>query len=227
VTYQWRRNATNLTNVGNVSGATTATLTLSTVTTNDASTNYTVEVSGTCSPPTNSSPATLVVNTPPSITSQPASLTNGFGTTATFSVRATGTGLTYQWLRNGTNLTDGGNVSGATTATLTLANVTSSDASTNYTVLVSGTCNPPATSSAATLDVRLLIAFQLLSTQPPGTNQLILSWSWTNSLVLQSAQTLTSPPPNILWENVVTGTSGKNFWTNPIVGIESYFRLTN
>src|SRR5262249_50376567 len=41
-------------------------------------------------------------NSPPTITSQPLSRTNNAGTTATFSVTATGSSLTYQWIKNST-----------------------------------------------------------------------------------------------------------------------------
>jgi len=68
----------------------------------------------------------------PSISSQPQSQTNLAGSTATFSVTASGTPpLTYQWFKNGVILADGDNVSGAGTSTLTLTNVQFSDA-TNY-----------------------------------------------------------------------------------------------
>lgn len=62
-----------------------------------------------------------------------------------------GAPLTYQWLKNGTPLADGGNVSGATTAKLTLSNVTGSDAAA-YSLVVS---NPlgVVTSSPAQLTV--------------------------------------------------------------------------
>ena len=50
---------------------------------------------------------------PPVITSGPASRTNSAGTVATFSVTADGSApLVYQWRKNDTDLTDGGNVSG-------------------------------------------------------------------------------------------------------------------
>jgi hypothetical protein len=76
---------------------------------------------------------------PPVITTNPvASTTNYTGTTATFSVGAvTATGsLTYQWQANGTNLTDGGIVSGSATSTLTLTGVTTNSAL-PYQVIVS------------------------------------------------------------------------------------------
>jgi hypothetical protein len=75
--------------------------------------------------------------TEPLVTAQPQSRTNVAGTTATFTVGAAGLGtLAYQWQKNGLTLTNGGNVSGATTATLTLTNVAPGDAA-NYAVSVS------------------------------------------------------------------------------------------
>ena len=68
--------------------------------------------------------------TPPAITMQPASQTNFVGTTATFSVTASGTApLSYQWNFGGTNIV------GATNTSLTLTNVQFNQAG-NYGVLV-------------------------------------------------------------------------------------------
>lgn len=64
----------------------------------------------------------------PIILAQPASRTNNAGTTATFSVSASGTGtLSYRWRKEDVALADGGNVSGAATATLSLSNVLKPD----------------------------------------------------------------------------------------------------
>src|SRR5881396_2090331 len=58
----------------------------------------------------------------PAITVQPQSRTNNIGTTATFSVTATGTApLSYQWVFND------GLLAGRTNSTLTLSNVQPSD----------------------------------------------------------------------------------------------------
>jgi Immunoglobulin domain len=85
-----------------------------------------------------SDPATItVVASKPTITLQPAPQIAAAGGNASFSTTATGTGtLTYQWRKNGNNISDGGNISGATTATLTLTGVVAADAS-NYSVAVS------------------------------------------------------------------------------------------
>jgi hypothetical protein len=73
----------------------------------------------------------------PVITNQPAHQTLSAGATATFTVGVSNSaGVTYQWQRNNVNLVNGGNISGATSATLQVANVSASDVS-HYRVLVS------------------------------------------------------------------------------------------
>ncbi|MBX3737116.1 MAG: immunoglobulin domain-containing protein [Candidatus Didemnitutus sp.] len=64
-----------------------------------------------------------------SFTTQPANQTAATGANVTFTAAATGlSGITYQWTRNGVDLVNGGNISGATAATLTLSSVTLGDA---------------------------------------------------------------------------------------------------
>src|SRR6266404_1362588 len=72
--------------------------------------------------------------------------------TATISVTATGTGMTYQWRINGTNLTNTAPYTNVTTATLTITNPATTDAG-NFDVIVSGTCTPAITSNAVVLTV--------------------------------------------------------------------------
>lgn len=138
--YQWRRNGTNLSDGGYVSGATSPSLTFSTVSPSDAG-SYDVVISGYGS--VTSAPAALAVisyetNQIPTITSQPVSRTVYPGTTATFGVATSGNGpFAHQWRRNGSNLSDSGNVFGTTSWSLTLSNVSSSDAA-GYDVVVTG-----------------------------------------------------------------------------------------
>ena len=86
------------------------------------------------------------------IAAQPLSRTNFVGTTANFTVTAAGTPpLYYQWLRNGTNLLNGGNISGATTNSLSISNVALADGA-NYSVIVTNAYGST-TGSVAALSV--------------------------------------------------------------------------
>lgn len=89
---------------------------------------------------------TSASGTAPTITVQPSNQTVTAGATATFSVTATGTGLTYQWRRNGTN------ISGATSSSYSLATVLADNGAV-FSVVVTGDTAPAATSSNATLTV--------------------------------------------------------------------------
>jgi len=76
-----------------------------------------VTVTGHSSPPSG----------PPSITSQPAPMVVATGGAGAFTVGSLGA-ISYQWHRNGTNLLDGGNISGSTTPQLIIASASSADA---------------------------------------------------------------------------------------------------
>ncbi len=98
--------------------------------------------------------------TPPRIADDPRSVTNISGTTATFAVNATGTApLAYHWRKDGVGLADGGNVSGARSRVLALANVQWTDAG-QYTVVVTNLVGA-ITSRVASLTV--LIPPQILA----------------------------------------------------------------
>jgi hypothetical protein len=88
---------------------------------------------------------------PVSIAGHPSDLSLLPGETAVFSVRAGGPVSSYQWRRNGVNLSDGGRISGSATATLTITHVRLSDEGA-YDCVVTGDCNRVA-SIAASLDV--------------------------------------------------------------------------
>lgn len=89
LTYQWYKGTSPL------GGKTGTTLTLTNVTVADVGT-YNVVISNICGNSVTNS-ATLALNANTVVTAAPANLTNCPGTTAFFSVSATGTALTYQW----------------------------------------------------------------------------------------------------------------------------------
>jgi uncharacterized delta-60 repeat protein len=89
---------------------------------------------------------------PPLLASQPQSQTHRLGSTATFSVATLGDGpFTFQWLKDGAPLTDQGNASGVTSATLVLSRVALADAG-SYSVVVSN-ASGSVTSSPAILTI--------------------------------------------------------------------------
>src|SRR5262249_52307377 len=99
-----------------------------------------------------SSIAALTVVFPPSIVTQPTNEDILVGGTAIFTASASGAlPLTYQWRKGGTNLNNGGNVTGATSNTLTLTAVTPGDSG-NYTLFVTNVYGST-TSSVASLTV--------------------------------------------------------------------------
>jgi len=146
LTYQWRKGTVDIV------GATSTIYTIDPVNTSDAALDYNVVISGTCSSDT-SVYVSLTVNSAPLIITEPADQAICDGSSVSFSVAATGTALTYQWRKGAVNLTDGGSISGATTATLTINPASISDVSTVYNVVISGTCAPNDTS----LNVSLVV----------------------------------------------------------------------
>jgi hypothetical protein len=159
LSYQWQENTGS--GFVNISGATSDNYTKSGITLVMNGYQYRVLVTGTCAPTIASNPAVMTVEAPPSITTQPTSTAVCEGTNASFTVAATGTGLTYQWQVN----TGSGfnNLSGATSATLMLSSVTFAMDGNTYRVIVTGACSPPATSSTVTLTVNQPPA---ITTQP-------------------------------------------------------------
>lgn len=161
-TYQWQISTgggpfTNLANGGVYSGVTTTTLTLTGVTTALSGNSYRVVVTGVC-PPTSvtSAAGTLTVNIPPTITTQPVNTTKCVGTTATYSVVATGNAPTYQW-QVSTNLgLTWTNITGATASTfsVTAAQILNNN---QYRVIVTvSPCASTITSNAVSLTVNPL-----------------------------------------------------------------------
>jgi plastocyanin len=153
-TYQWKKDGAN------ISSATSATFSLTNVQLADAAT-YTVVATNSVSSVT-SNAATLTVNaatSAPSFTTQPASQTVAVGANVTFTAAASGSPTpTYQWKKDGTN------VSGATSAALSLTNVQLADAAT-YTVVATNSVNS-VTSNAAVLTVSASASAPSFTTQP-------------------------------------------------------------
>ncbi|HMY74982.1 MAG TPA: BACON domain-containing carbohydrate-binding protein, partial [Blastocatellia bacterium] len=132
VSYQWRKNGVNL------PAATSANFTIASAAASDAG-DYSVVVAGACGTVT-SSVATLIVNTPPVITSQPVNQIAPPGAGVTFTAAATGNPApTVQWQvsADGVNFS---NLPGATGSVLTLPNLTLALNGNRYRAVFANTC---------------------------------------------------------------------------------------
>ena len=149
-------------------------------------------------------PVTITVNQLPAITVQPSpvSQTACPGTTVTYSITATGAGLTYQWRKNGTALSNSGLISGVTTNTLTITNVGIIDAA-NYDVVVSGTCTPAVTSNTVVLQIG---TSPNILTQPTDKSVCVGGSTFFNISV--------APTPPITLYHWQVSTDGGITWTN-------------
>jgi alpha-tubulin suppressor-like RCC1 family protein len=124
--YQWARGGAD------IAGATSASYTTAATTLSDNGASFTARITNSAGSVT-SSAAILTVTAAtagPVITTQPASQTVVAGQTVTFSVVATGTGLTYQWSRAGVQ------IAGATAATFTLSATALADNAATFQVRV-------------------------------------------------------------------------------------------
>src|SRR5580704_4503244 len=156
LTFQWQKNS------GNISGATAASYTTLATVAGDSGAKLDVVVSNSAG----SAISTMVILTvnagpvAPTITAQPASQTVTVGQTATFSVTATGTApLTYQWQKNG------GNISGATAASYTTPATVAGDSGAKFDVVVGNTAGSQ-TSTMATLTVSAVAVAPTITAQP-------------------------------------------------------------
>jgi hypothetical protein len=101
--------------------------------------------------------AALTVLAAPSITTEPIPAVAVAGGLASFTAVSPSAGSGFQWYRHGTNLVDGGNISGSQTPTLVIAPVGAGDAlptAQGYYLVVTNQCGSPSysTTNSLTLD---------------------------------------------------------------------------
>jgi len=218
---RWFFNGSALVDGIGISGSTTTNLILSNVQTNEAG-NYQLVVTNNYGSAT-SSIASLIVLSPPSITIQPTNQAALIGSTVVFSSGATSQSLmSYQWVKDGGAVINGGQISGADTPTLTISNLQMSDAG-DYQFEASNT-NGTSASTPASLMIVPVVArggYSFSNTNVPAaaTNATAIAGGYEFSMALKSDGTVvgwgtdtsgqTDPPAGL--SNVTAIATGFNF----------------
>ncbi|HEV8609870.1 MAG TPA: right-handed parallel beta-helix repeat-containing protein [Thermoanaerobaculia bacterium] len=162
--------------------------------------------------------------------SAPANQTVCAGGSASFSVTASGAPpLSYRWRRNAANLSDGGSISGATTAMLTI-NPTTTGNSGSYDVVVTDGFAQTLASSTATLSVNATPAPVASNNGPICVGQTLqlsastvagASYSWTGPNAFTSSQQNPTIP------SATVAASGTYGVTATVAGCASPVAMTN
>ena len=166
LSYQWYLNGLA------ISGATSSTLTLNSITASNAG-NYTCAISNSAGSAISTAAVISTTVAAPSIITQPTSQTVTIGGSATLSVLASGSSLSYQWYLNGVAIT------GATSPTYSVSTASAQSAGA-YTVSVTNTTGV-VTSNAVQMSVVIpgyLTDISVLSLDGPGSQ--LLSIGFTN-----------------------------------------------
>ncbi|TAE90462.1 MAG: hypothetical protein EAY81_00765, partial [Bacteroidetes bacterium] len=143
--YEWYKNGVKLVNGANVSGVTTNQITFINVQSSDSGYYY-VRIHNGCNYE-NSDSSRLMLNNIPAITTEPMSQSSCVGGSVALSVGSSGLGLTYQWQKNGVNVSNGGNISGATSSTLTVTSLSNADTM-MYRCIVTNACGSDTSNEA-------------------------------------------------------------------------------
>jgi hypothetical protein len=161
--------------------------------------------------------------TPPSITKELIEQTVQAGANAMFGVTASGNNLTYRWFLDGVPLANGGAISGATTAALTVNNAQAANAGT-YTVLV--TDGVGVVGSAAALTVETPVT-DVSVTAKLAAGKVVIGWPMT-AVGFKLQQAIALPAQAAGWTDVTAPAveNGGN-WEVQVepAGALTFFRL--
>lgn len=222
--YQWQVSTDGGANYSAAPGVNNAaSYTIASIQTSMNNNRYRVVINGTCAPPATSAGAILTVISPVVVTDDADDITICETGNVSFTVAGTSSvPIIYQWqvsTDGGTSytaLTNGGGYSGATTATLTVSNVTAGMNNNIYRALLSNaTCTTPVPSNAGdpavlTVNARPTVAL----TASPFTN-ILPGQSTTISAAINPAPT----GFNITWtkdDEILPGITGTSYLVDSV-----------
>ncbi|MFA5343012.1 MAG: Ig-like domain-containing protein [Kiritimatiellia bacterium] len=173
LTYQWRRNGAN------IAGATAAIYTTPLTVYGDNGAIYSVVVANGAGSVTSANATLTVRPAPPAFTAQPTNLTVMAGQAATFRVTAFGTTpISYQWRKNGVN------ISGATSASYTTPLTVYGDNGAKYSVVAANVAG-----SATSADALLTVKSAPIVTAPPVNQTVVMGRPATFSVTVSGTPT--------------------------------------
>lgn len=187
--YQWQRNGTA------ISGATASIYSLTNAQPTDSGSSFAVTVSNAAGTVTSSAAALTVTAVPVVISIQPVGGSFFVGESTTLAVAASGTSPSYQWTRNGAN------ISGATGTSYTTAAFTAANDKDSYAVVISNSANS-VTSAAAVIRVG---PFATTYTTEQGAKLNLYAWPGQKMAILTVSNTL-DPVVMHKWLTAADGT---------------------
>lgn len=139
LSYAWKRNGQTISDGNGIEGSATSTLSFTSLESRHEG-QYSCVVFGDCGPAIASTTSIVRVNSRAAIGSQPESRSICVGGTATFSVMASGSDLSFQWRKQDVPLANSAKYAGVNSPTLTISGATASEEG-FYTCRVTGPCN--------------------------------------------------------------------------------------
>jgi hypothetical protein len=223
LSYQWHHHGLVLSDGGRILGATTKHLLITDAEAEDAGT-YAVVVSNAYGSTSGAPAVVSIVLNPPEIIPQPLDRNLPSGSSVVFTVGPTGSlPQSYQWRRNGVDLSDDGRVAGTKAATLTINALASDDAGFYSVVVDSGRGTLASLPTALNVIVappqitdRSAVLFASVQA-----DQLALSWNEAGKgMKLQWTSNLAQPH----WQEVA-GSEDVTSMTRPFANAMEFFRL--
>ncbi|MEJ1237452.1 immunoglobulin domain-containing protein [Chryseolinea sp. T2] len=151
-TYRWKKGDVLISNGGKYSGALTSTLVVSNATAAEAGA-YVCVVTGPCGKELISEASTLAIGATASILSVDGGGLKCAGDLLVMTASVSGDVRAYQWLKNGTPLSDNNRISGSKTYELYIAQLSKDDAG-KYSCRITSGCNTEKTSPESVVELR-------------------------------------------------------------------------
>ena len=178
--YQWQKNGSN------ISGETKPEYTISSVSKSDNGAKFRCDVSNVLGSATSNEATLKVVEKidPPEITKHPEDKSGKKGETVTFSIEAKGTNITYQWQKNGSD------ISGATGSSYTTPSLEKSDNNAQFRCIVKNSVDKKESNQA-----KLEVYYVEITQQPQSPGDVIIGKSFTLSIAAEG-----NPNPQYEWK---------------------------